>query len=62
MQTFIHYIMGFYACLQIKQAVCVISYGALSSIVYTYMYTNTEMTENLREILTTFLIFYRCVC
>ena len=53
MQTFIHYIMGFYACLQIKQAVCVISYGALSSIVYTY--TNTEMTENLREILTTFL-------
>ena len=40
MQTFIHYIMGFYACLQIKQAVCVISYGALSSIVYTY--TNTE--------------------
>ena len=60
MQTFIHYIMGFYACLQIKQAVCVISYGALSSIVYTY--TNTEMTENLREILTKFLIFYRCVC
>ena len=52
-------IMGFYARLQIKQAVCVISYGALSSIVYTY--TNTEMTENLREILT-FLIFYRCVC
>ena len=49
-------IMGFYARLQIKQAV---SYGALSSIVYTY--TNTEMTENLREILT-FLIFYRCVC
>ena len=41
MQTFIHYIMGFYACLQIKQAVCAIYYGALSSIVYTY--TNTEM-------------------
>ena len=29
--------------------------------VHNYTYTNTEMTENLREILT-FLIFYRCVC